>query len=193
MIIAKFIVYLSIFIWLLPPLKQFGGRFFYFFLILALSDPVAMAVNHLTASLPLNIVPVTTYALVSLALLVSLPQSNKYLKLSYVIPILAVSFIAIICLSLEDSVILIGVIHILILYVLIKYVINYTFINGRIQLFHLLLITYEISVLLKFINKIFHMHTGLIEFYFITGFQIILGIMFSLLKEENPRTALKMP
>ncbi|MGE5496681.1 MAG: hypothetical protein ACM3Q2_01310 [Syntrophothermus sp.] len=186
MIIPKLIIYLSTFIWVFPPLKQFRGRFFYYFLILGIADPAAMAMHYLKIDLALHL-----YVISSAGMLLCLPRTNKYLRPSYWIPIIILLFILVCILPVMDLMIIIGIIHILILFALLKYAVNYIFINGKVQLFHLLLITYETSIMLKFINTIFAWGTGKIEFFFITGFQILLGIMFCFIKEESPRLALK--
>lgn len=186
MIIAKLITYLSTFVWIFPPLRQFRGRFFYYFLILGLSDPVAMVLYYfnLEWSIPL-------FVIFSAGLLLSLPQQNKYLRLPYLIPALVLFISAVYFLQVSDLIILLGIIHMIIIYVLFKYTINYVYKNRRIQVFHLLLLSYEISLLLKFINLIFELQAGIVNYNFITGFQILLGIMFCFIREESPRLALK--
>ncbi|HEX2869427.1 MAG TPA: hypothetical protein VHO03_20455 [Ignavibacteriales bacterium] len=46
-------------------------------------------------------------------------------------------------------------------------------------------------MMLKFIDRAFAFRTGMVEFYFITGFQIILGILFCFIKEESPWFSLR--
>lgn len=145
-----------------------------------------MAMYYLKINYSLHV-----YILISAGLLVSLPQANRYLKLSYWIPIITLSFILICILSAANLMVLLGVIHILILFVLLKYAVNYVYVNGKVQLFHLLLIAYETSLILKFIKIIFELKTGEVEFYFITGFQVILGVLLCFIREESPRLALK--
>lgn len=184
MTIPKLVIYLSILVWIFPPLKQFRGRFFYYFLILALADPITIALRyfHIEFSLPL-------YVLVSAGLLISLPRNQ--IKFSYLVPVVVLPLILVCFLPSADLMILIGVIHLLILFVLFKYAINYIFINGKLQIFHLLLVAYETTMMLKFIKIIFELNTGKVDFYFITGFQVILGILFCFIREESPRLALK--
>jgi len=187
MIIGNLIIYLSVIVWLLPPLKQFRGRFFYYFLILALSDPIGMTMHYFRIAYP-----ITMFVILSAALLLSLPLSNdRHIKIHYAIPILALSLVLMYYLPFTDLMLVIGIIHLLILLVLFKYLINYVLLNGRLQLFHLLIVTYETSMMLKFTDRAFAFRTGKFEFYFISGFEIILGVMFSLIKEESPRLSLK--
>jgi hypothetical protein len=187
MTIPRLIVYLSTFVWIFPPLRQFRGRFFYYFLLLGLSDPVSLAFHYLGfegSSLPL-------FFLFSVGLLLSLPQQQRFIKISYLIPVLILSICAIDFLQVSDLIILIGLIHIMIVFAIFKYIITYVYKNGRIQFFHLLLLTYEILMLLKFINLIFELNNGIINFNFISGFQILLGILFCFIREESPKLALK--
>lgn len=186
MAIARLIIYLSTFVWIFPPLRQFRGRFFYYFLIIALTDPAAVALHYLRLgwSMPL-------FVLFSAGLLLSLPQQKRYLKLPYLIPALILYIASVYFLQVSDLIILIGIIHIMIVYVLFKYTVNYVYRNGKVQLFHLLLLTYEISMLLKFINLIFELHAGIINYNFISGFQIILGILFCFIKEESPKLSFR--
>lgn len=186
MIIAKLISYLSTFVWIFPPLRQFRGRFFYYFLILAITDPVSKTFHYfrLEWSIPL-------FLLFSAGLLLSLPGQTRYLRLPYLIPALILYIAAVYFLQIPDLIILMGILHLMIIFVLFKYTINYVFKNGMIQLFHLLLLTYEVSMLLKFINVIFELHAGVVTFNFITGFQVILGILFCFIREESPKLALK--
>ncbi|MGE5431193.1 MAG: hypothetical protein ACM3QX_08970 [Syntrophomonadaceae bacterium] len=187
MTIPRLIIFLSTLVWIFPPLRQFRGRFFYYFLIIALSDPISITFHYLKLewSTPL-------FVLFSAGLLFSLPQQNRYLRLPYLIPALILYIAAIYFLPVSDQIILLGLIHITIVYILFKYIITYVYENGRIQLFHLLLLTYEISLLLKFINLIFELHAGIVNFNFITGFQIILGILFCFIKEESPKLSFRL-
>lgn len=186
MIIAKFIVYLSVFVWLFPPIKQFRSSFFYFFLVLALGDPISVPFIYY------RLIPPSVFHLaISAAAYFSLPQLNRHLKRAYIIPVLALIFAFSVLLPKEYLILLIGILHFFIFLAILQYTINFLSITGRIQLFHLLLLTYETSLLLKFIDKIFAVNYGMTEFYFTTGFQIILGILFCFINEENPKLSLK--
>lgn len=186
MIIAKIIIYISVFVWLFPPLRQFRGRFFYFFLVLALGDPIAIPLMYN------NLIPASVLHLaISTTSFFSLPQMNRHLKRVYLIPVLAIIFAFAVLLAKEDLILLIGIVHFFILYAILQHTINHLSSTGRIQFFHLLLIIYELSVLLKFINKIFTLNSGMAEFYFTTGFQIIIGILFCFIKEESPKFSLR--
>lgn len=186
MIIARFIVYISIFVWLFPPIRQFKSSFFYFFLVLALGDPISVPLIYY------RLIPPSVFHLaISAASFFSLPKLNRHLKRVYIIPVLAIIFAFSVLLPKVDLILLIGILHLFILFAILQYTINHLNITGRIQFFHLLLITYEVSILLKFINKIFAVNSGMAEFYFTTGFQIILGILFCFIKEENPKLSLR--
>lgn len=187
MAIPRLIVYLSTFVWIFPPLRQLRGRFFYYFLILAATDPVSIALHYLgleSWSIPL-------FVLLSAGLLLSLPGQNRYLRLPYLIPGFVLYTAAIYFLQISDLIILIGIIHIMIVYVLFRYTITYVFNSGKVQIFHLLLLTYEVSMLLKFINLIFELNAGIVNFNFISGFQILLGILFCFIKEENSKLSFR--
>src|SRR4030042_4809640 len=46
-IITKILFFTSFIIWLLPPIRQFKTRFFYYFLILAIIDPISLTYMYL--------------------------------------------------------------------------------------------------------------------------------------------------
>ena len=64
MSIPYIIAYTNVFIWLIPPFRQYRTKFFYFFLILGLTDPVIFIFWRLFEISPRIIYPLSALFLI---------------------------------------------------------------------------------------------------------------------------------
>lgn len=147
-ILFNLIYYANFLIWLLPPLKQYKGGFFLFFLVLAISDPFSYVFYSY-----FNVDPHFFYAFISLLLLFTIKLYTNSLN-SKAIVINSLIFLAISGLYLIFKDILFS--HILMVYfnfivfiTLIIYQVNKLFNRNTLYTYITFLIFYEFTVLLK--------------------------------------------
>lgn len=173
MIIAQIIFYVNIVVWLFPPLRQRGCRYFLFFLILALSDPgwYFLTLMHFGDA--------TFYYLVVSTLLLATVFRKKQILL-LLIPVL---FIGIFLTAAEIRIFSI-ICHFAILIFFLRELILIISRESRIVLFNLVILLYEASVLLKFSASYF-MTAGYLFFYLTTAFEILIAVFFSFVNEKN--------
>lgn len=179
--IFKILLYISLIVWLLPPFRQWKSKFFYFFLILAVADPLSIFIT-LYISKNINFY----YPLISLLLLISIIDYRSINKqknfLIYVI-ILASSTLMI--LVFIHSGITIVILHFIISMVFLKdFIFKYVF-QREFSVFYAMLLFYEFTIILKFFNVILGF-TDATAFFIITSiFQITFGLFFSIFREDK--------
>lgn len=180
--IPNLIVYTSIFVWLLPPIKQFRTEYFYFFLILAILDPVKILFfltgdySPVDISFPFLILLVFSIfhtwfkkyflALIILAIIISFFGKNLSMTADYSIKVVVYTFILVVFL-LRMS----------------RFLIQ----SGNINLYYVVLILYVLSIILKYITLIFDLKTGVINFYLTSAFEIIIAFFFIFFNVNNEK------
>jgi hypothetical protein len=173
MIIAKIIFNINLIVWLIPPLRQKGCRYFLFFLLLALSDPgwfILNYIQHNDSSF--------YYLIISTLILAAVLNKNQLLLL-----LIPMSFIKIFLNNPEIRIFTIIIHFILLLYFLREFLLIISR-ESRIVLFNLILLLYEASVLFKFSASYF-ITAGYLFFYITTAFEILIAVFFSLVNEKN--------
>ena len=187
MLIAKIITYASIIIWLLPAIRQYKGKYFYYFLILALSDPVDIFCGNV-----LNLPNYIIHSIAAILLYYSIGTSTqsflKYWKfnLLFIVVFLFTLF------TVPNLLFLILILHILILSKFIKQSVILLHQSGELNYFLLVLIFYEITALLKVIVFISGTDTGIMFFYFTVSFQILVALFFTIFREDSSILTLKL-
>lgn len=168
------IVILSILIWIFPPFKQYKSDFFYFFLILALSDPFGIIALYLLSINPQLLSSAFAFLLIS-SLVSQLKHRYFFVILSILSAVIFLSF------SLPRNILIITLIgtHLTIVLILIYSMIKYIQEAKAINLFLILLVTYEFISVIKLIAGFLSYEQGAISFYLATVTQIIFGIIFS--------------
>jgi len=183
--VEKIIAYISIFFWLFPPFRQYKGRYFYYFLILALSDPLALIVVSLIGILPLFI-----HAIAGLLLLYSF-DSIEYLKKYLLANMVFILAFFLFLFLLDNLLYLILALHLLILYRFIRLSLLNTFSKNELNIFLLVLVFYEISIVVKTIVFVSGTNLGIIFFYLTLSFQILFAIFFTIFREGSSFLKLK--
>lgn len=179
---------ISIIVWLIVPTRYWKKRFFFFFLILGLSDLIAHFLYQV-----LNIMLINIYVISSYLSLVSLQTSSFVKKYSYFVIILfsIAIFAAIPNEFLEYQLILLSlhiIIFIRILYLFIYDVGNFS----RVNFFYVLLLLYEITVISKFLNVSLNLVDGVTYFHFTTIFELFIGLFFIVFRYDNPRIVFQL-
>lgn len=163
----------SIIVWLFPPFSNRNTKYFVFFIIMALSDPIRLILLY---TVKLN--PLKLSAGVAFLLLSSL-MSKKELRNTFIglFVIVSAIFTAI---NVQRGMLLASscIVHLLIIYVVVNsFMIHFTK-TRSLNLFLVILIVYEFITVLKFVAAILSYAEGEISFYLATFIQIFFGITF---------------
>ena len=176
-IITKLIFYFSFISWLLPPFRQHKGGYFFYFLILALAEPLGFALYLL-----FRINPQYSYAPSSLALLLVSLYYFKYLKSSVVfINILVLFIIAVLTINTHNIIVLLTLTAFYHLEIFSGYticLIRKLVYRNIFYTYFLIIIFYEFSLILKFVGFFFDLKTGLGFSYLLTALEVIICFYF---------------
>lgn len=180
------ILFTSIFFWLLPPIRQYGGKYFYYFLIIALTDPIVYLLRSI--GIFSNFLMIFS----SLLLVLSISNFNLSKKLYIIILLLLLLSWG---LSFLDpffqiwiSIFTNGAILLLIL----KAVIIEVFKSNKLNVFYLGIILLETTYITRFIAILTGINTGL-AFYLITQiFQILIAIFYTIFREDSSTLIFKL-
>ena len=191
--LAKLLIKISMIIFLLPPIRQYGGRFFFYFLILALNDPLADYLRYW--SFP----QLKIHIIFSIFLLISVIWSKKFIKIVlFSIPFIALyfygmTFVNTSYIEVANTLrIIMGFMHIFIFITVSKMAIVELREKMGINLFLVVFLFYEATLILKFIVYGFGMSKGLLFFFMTLGFEILLAIFFICFRDDNPKLLIKI-
>ncbi|MGE5681423.1 MAG: hypothetical protein ACM34K_11155, partial [Bacillota bacterium] len=110
----------------------------------------------------------------------------------YIVVILASVFYFALHVHYTIIYIIITTAHMFILYFIFKMA-TADVINLKVlKVFYIVIILYELSVVLKYVFIIASVHTGDIYFYMTTAFEILLGLFFICVGENNARAAIPL-
>lgn len=169
-----------------PPIRQRKTVYFSYFLILALSDPINLAILYL-----LKINPHTFYTIPMVFIYQSLANKGD-LKKNLIPSIIVALILFAVAQFLPATVVplLIFILSLAVAFQVLKITIRSSYNTMEINLFHFMLVLYQLTILIKFLlwssgNE------GIISFYVMNGFSAIIAIYFSIFTEEKP--LLKIP
>lgn len=175
------IPFISIFVWLLPPFRQYKTYYFGYFLILAIADPIKLFFMN-----SFSIAPQIFSPFFSLLLVSSLTKMERRL------PIFVLAFLLLLVLlsfSLPFKLIQLvnSLAHIWILIIVISRFIDSIVDTKSLNLFLMLLVVYEFTGILKNIVVLLDIVQGITQFYVATTIQIIFGILFIFINYNNSK------
>lgn len=181
------IVYLSHIIWSFPPFRQYKGKFFNYFLIIAMGDPIGTFLIRVGYK---NNHPV--YALIAAASLLFVLSLIKNISLIPALSFILFTLAAGILMPFAEVNLMTAAILMVLIYYFIRYMIIFIGKHGRVSLFHFLFLLYNASLVFKLVNFTLEIQKGGLYFYSTTIFDIILGILFCIFREENKRFSLHL-
>lgn len=167
-----FIMYASVFVWVIPPFRQFKTRYFGFFLVLALTGPGLLFIFHV-----IKIIPNYFYPAIYLFLLASLIEKKK----KYFTLCLAVAALFVFPYFKPANLWVFGFVTIVDLTIFIIILHNLTEIflkTHEINLFLSLLFVYFSIDIVKFFDIAINLNLGAIYYYFGVASQLLFGIAF---------------
>jgi hypothetical protein len=169
--INNILFYLSSAIWFLPLFKQKNTRYFGYFLVLALSDPIGMMLYNLISF------HTTYYTLIMLVIKLSFLQNQKNRIKIFLLGVIFAIFVLMFFNSRSQLYFCASVFFFFIIITLALESFGYIKKN-KINLFLNLLIFYNAINLFKFIALAMSFEQGAISFTMGYAFQILLGIVF---------------
>ncbi len=182
------VIYISMVLWLLPPIKNYKTNFFIYFLALAVCDPIGavFSTHHILE-------PSLTGLLFSFIILVSLRNITDKSKLfdatlAIVFIFMILSFISLRGLGYG----LVIVVHILIFFTILKRALTYIAQTGAVNIFYFVLLFYEATIVMKYFVIIFDLNEGVLQFAITTTFQLMFAIFFALSNENSQRLIRKL-
>ena len=122
------------FIWFLPPFKQYGTKYFYFFLVLCFTDPIIYLIVSLTHIKGQLITP-----FISLLMIYCLLEFKKKNTVTIVLILFSIIFIEFI-INAKQILLVNALIHIFILIIIINDFLKHFYEKNAISIFFLILI-----------------------------------------------------
>jgi len=183
-------LYLSSFVWLLPPFRQFKTFVFNYFLILGIADVLVIFFNKY-----LQLTFLDFYLFVSYCLFVALqkPEYLKRKKILFLVSGLIVIVLSFIKLGIGIHIFSLSFLHLLIIFRILYLFVMKVVQRQAINFFYLVLAFYEFTVLLKFLNFLFELKIeAQTYFYITTGFELLVGIFFTMFREDSPKLVYKL-
>ena len=175
-------------VWIFPAIRQYRGNFFYYFLILAATDPVSRLWYFFTAPSSYAYV----YCISSLLLYYSIDLRNIKILDNWVSKLtLLLIFIAALLLNTNYHLIII-VLHIIILFKFIKLISVKLFNENELNLFYLVLILYELTIIVKMSIIIIHTEIGSIFFQITLAFEMLIAVFFMIFREDNSKIIINL-
>jgi hypothetical protein len=180
--ITKLLWVTGVIIWTLPPIRQYKGWFFDFFLILALMDPLSAAYGILTrTSLPLWV-----FVLFSYLLIISLIQEDSLRKYKYLFIILPLVFVLAIPFQTKPIyLVLMTLEHSVLLLIFLRFLIVDYVNEKKMKPFYFMLVFYQLMTILKLFNLIIGFSEAYAFFIITTFAQIAFGLFFSIVREDK--------
>lgn len=188
MSIRAYIYILGLIIWLFPAIRQRNSRFFYYFFLLAIADSVSLVIYEFLKIYPSYIFIVVT------SLQIVVLQNIKVIKLPSVFVAISLFLSGLLLwlfpnksnysMMFLESILLIQFIRLLIIEFFQKEEFN---------IFLILLVFYETSVVLNMI--VLFIEDGIAGLYLheiTVVFQFLIALFFSIFREENPRLQIKL-
>lgn len=171
--VSLVINYLSILVWLMPPVKQYKTQYFTFFVILALFDPILYSIYFVFGIQPARFYPILTSLLI-----ISLSNiKERFLWIAIFILILILTYVYYhnqtklysLCIILFS----------IVLYQVVSKLLQIVIQQRLLNLFLSLLLFYSLINEFKFIAIALSLYQGSVSFYLASFTQIFLGISFS--------------
>jgi hypothetical protein len=167
-------------VWSIIPFRQKKTNYFFFFLVYGITAVIMILDNILL------IHPAYFYLGQGFFLIISLFYFKKiHRHILFLTGILIISIILPFILSIEIITFCLIIEHMIIFFIILKRTIIISIQQEKLNLFHFILLLFEISVITRFIVVAGNLKTGIIFFYLTAAFSILIGIFFLIYNEEN--------
>jgi len=187
---ANILTYLSIFIWLFPPIRQYRSLVFKYFLVLGISDIIGFSFTNL-----FKISSQHFYVIISLCTFIAL-QKSEYLKKKKIF-FIGLGLMIILLSFFEERrapyIYLIAFLHLMIIFRILYLFVMVVAEKQVINFFYLVLAFYEFTILLKFLNFLFELNVDAQTYFYITTvFELAVGVFFTTFREDSSKLVYKL-
>jgi hypothetical protein len=177
----------SLIIWLLAAIRQYKGSLFYFFILLALEDPVGFLYNYFYRQTNIFIHAVFT-ELIFFSLF-KLKRKSIYLILPIALVIILIHFM-IARVYIEE---IIHIFFCVLLFIRLLQLFSIKLISEREFSLSLWVLTlYVITLIAKSLSLLINVRNGVFYFNITSIFELLVGIFFVIFKTEDPRLVFKL-
>ena len=189
---SQILYWFSVLLWIFPAIRQRKNNFFFYFLILAVSDPINLFVIFILKLNPYE----STFVYLSYLLFISILE-NRVIKKYWLV--LFTPLVVIIITSLSSNLLdtnsaklVFLLLHTLIFSIILRLFATKQSENGEIHLFLIVLLFYELTIILKVVGITFGFENATANYIITTIFQIAFGLFFSIFRKDNTRLIFKL-
>lgn len=172
-------------VWIFPLIRQYKTDYFYFFIVLAIADPLMISFLFI-----LKLTAQTTAPFFILLQIASLrPKKLLWLPFAVIILFAFIWFIK----DSNDALLLTGSVgHLIVFMMIISRLIDQLNKRQLLSGFLILLSIYELSNVLKILIMVTDILHGITQFYVATFFQFLFGLLFSFISVKSSRFDFKL-
>lgn len=181
MLVVRVIVYLDILVWLFPPFRQHRKRYFYYFLLLGISDPLFQLLYNFVKFHPFRLYEIFTPLM--LISVLNFKWNYKYIITSAILIIISIFITAFAPIPFISINLLI--LHLVILSFFLTATTLELHNNRTINIFYFVLCLYQLSLAMKYLIFLIDLRTGVFYFYITTAFEILIAAFFIFFNEKN--------
>ncbi|MGE5496829.1 MAG: hypothetical protein ACM3Q2_02070 [Syntrophothermus sp.] len=180
MSLESIIIYSTIVCWLLPPVRQYRGSYFYFFLVLAIQDPITQIISN-AAQISANII----YSFGLLFLLLTLVNKKTIRRFYPVWLVMFFLLLVYIKYRLFDARYIMLAEMLVLIYMTMKRSIEDYIGRQKIHIPHIILLLYTVSLFTKYMFYVMFKGSGYLYFYLTTVFENLVAIYFTCVRLED--------
>lgn len=179
---AMLIYIVSLIIWMIPPIRQYKGNYFYFFITLAIMDPLSLIFLKTFKIMSYNF-----YAFASLIVILSLLEKETIKRYLLLEIIGLISIGGIILTKLFDARIILIIESLIISFIVLTKMVSYFTNYQRFNPFHIVLLFYVLSLATKYLFFVIFGKGGYMYFFITNAFEFIFAIYFSIVKGHDTK------
>ncbi len=177
-------------LWVFPAFRQLKGRYEAFFVLLAFEGLISSLIRLYHIPNVINYLQVGTSFLLPLCLF----DRNRKSAFDYVYIIISILIMAVIIPEHKIALLVITLIilHLFIFTVFLKDFVWETVTNNSFNLYFVMLIIYELSILVRLFYAANGTSMGLYYYVVLTILEIVIGIFFTIFRENNPKLKIQL-
>ena len=166
--------------WLLPPIRQYRGKYFYFFLLLGLEGLSTL----LFVKLQVNLFKV--YNIANIILILTLTDTTSIRKYWYLFLISLAAVLFINQTSDMELIILAKItMQVVIFYIFLRDAATDYYKNNSLKVSFIIILLYEITLLLKSYISVRNIYASIFFYEITTAFESFIAIFFTIYKVEK--------
>jgi len=181
--IAKYIVLLSMGVFLFLPFRQYKSRLFYYFYIMALEDPFSYYVVQ-NFGLSAMVAHIFCASFLAVAMLKPAGFSKLFF---YALPCNIIICYVLLRIPPSALRIILAAIHLVILLGVFIHAAIFARDTSGINFFHIVLVLLESSTIIKLLFYVFDLRNGVLNFFLSTAFEILIGVFFLIFREDDKK------